>query len=55
MRHPRAIVTVGRLAFLIGPDLGERIGVGRLIVLHRNLRGHPAYGVDVAPVTGLDA
>ena len=25
MRHPRAVVAVGRLAFLVGPDLGQRL------------------------------
>ncbi len=54
MRDPGAVVAVGRLALLVDLHLRERLGVRLLVVLDRDLRGHPAHRVDVAAVAGLD-
>ena len=34
--------------------LANASALARLVVLHRNLRRHPAHRVDVAPMAGLD-
>jgi hypothetical protein len=54
MRHPRPVVADRGLALLVGLDLGEGFGVRALVVLDRDLRGHAAHRVRVAPMAGLD-
>ena len=54
MSDPRPVVTVPGLAFLVGANLGQSLFIGLGVVLDRDLGRHPAHGVDVAPVAGLD-
>ena len=54
MRDPGAVVPLRCLALLVGLHFGERLGVRGLVVLHRDLRRHPAHRVGVAPMAGLD-
>ena len=55
MRHPGAIVAVGRFAFLVRAHFGERLLVRRRIVLYRDLRRHSAHREGAAAMTRLDA
>ena len=55
MRHPRAVVAVGRLALFIGAHLGKCFLVRLWIIFHRNLRGHSAHRENVPAMTSLDA
>ena len=50
MGNPCAVMAVRRLALLVRLHLRESLGVGRFVVLHRNLGGHAAHRVDVAPM-----
>jgi hypothetical protein len=55
MRHPGAVVAIARLAVLVRPDLGKRFLVCFRIILHWNLRRHPAHRENIATMTSPDA
>src|SRR5262249_7608668 len=55
MRYPGPVVSIACLAFLVRPDLGERFLVRLWIILHWNLRRHPAHRKNIATMTSLDA
>ena len=54
VRDPGAVVSVRRLAALVGLDLRERGAVELGVTLDRNLRGHATHGVGAAAVAGLN-
>ncbi len=54
VRDPGAVVAVGRLALLVGPDPREGGLVGGGVALDRDLGRHTAHGEGAAAVAGLD-